>query len=305
MRAARSITLLSLVLLGQPLAAAEPDAVTTRIHARLASFKGVMGVAAKELSTGEEVMIDADTHFPTASVIKVAVMLEVFHQIAEGKLSRDREVALPEAAKVGGSGVLQRLHPGLRPTVMDLVELMITLSDNTATNLLVELVGTQRVDDCLAAYGLKDTLLFRPTFRDGHADVRPELEKEFGLGMSTPRDMVRLMEKIARGEAVSPEASAEMAKILGAQLYEEMIPRNLPAGVSVSHKTGMDEEKSAGRDGVLRQVRADVGIVEGPRTRFAIAIFARQIEDQRWSVDNAAYVSGGEIARLLYDHFSR
>jgi beta-lactamase class A len=303
---ASAISLLPLFI-GVPLAAlpVEPAGIAARIRARLASFEGIMGVAAKDLRTGEEVLVDADTRFPTASVIKVAVMLEVFHQIAEGRLSRDREVALPDAAKVGGTGVLGVLHGGLRLTVMDLVGLMIGVSDNTATNLLVELVGTQHVDARLAEYGLKDTLLFRPTFRDGHADVHPDLEKEFGLGMSTPRDMALLMEKIARGEAVSPEASAEMAKILGAQLYAEMIPRGLPPEASVAHKTGMDEEKGAGPDGLRRHVRADVGIVEGPKTRFVVAIFARQVEDRRWSVDNDAYVTGGTIARMLYDHFSR
>src|SRR5262245_29552234 len=108
---APAISLLPL-LLGVPLAAfpAEPAGIAARIRARLASFEGIMGVAAKDLRTGEEVLVDADTRFPTASVIKVAVMLEVFHQVAEGRLSRDREVALPDAAKVGGTGVLEVLH---------------------------------------------------------------------------------------------------------------------------------------------------------------------------------------------------
>ncbi|HET7293869.1 MAG TPA: serine hydrolase [Vicinamibacteria bacterium] len=300
------VPLLSLLALGVPLAlwSADPDPAQ-RVRGRLAGFRGVMGVAAKDLRTGEEILVDADRRFPTASVIKVAVMLEVFHRIAEGTLRADQEVALPEAAKVGGSGVLVRLHAGLRPTVMDLVDLMITVSDNTATNLLVELLGTAGIDARLAAYGLKETLLFRPTFRDGRPDVRPDLEKEFGLGMSTPREMARLLERIARGEAVSPAASAEMVRILGAQLYGDMIPRGLPAGVSVAHKTGMDEEKVAGPGGRLRHIRADVGIVEGPQGRFVLAIFARQVEDTGWSVDNEALVTGGEIARIVYDRFSR
>lgn len=296
------------LILGLPLVVAASERgepIEARLKARLQSFRGVMGVAAKDLRTGEEVLIDADRPFPTASLIKVAVMVEVFHQIAEGRLRRDQEVLLPEAAKVGGSGVLQRMHAGLKPTLMDLVDLMTTVSDNTATNLLVGLVGTQRVDARLADYGLKQTLLFRPTFRGGHADVRPDLEAEFGLGMSTPREMARLMERIARGEAVSPEASAEMLRILGAQLYADMIPRALPEGASVAHKTGMDEEKVPGPDGRLRHVRAAAGVVEGPRTRFVIAVFARQVEDTRWSVDNEALVTGGEVARLVYDHFSR
>ncbi len=297
-----------LFLVGVPLAlmaSQRPTPIETTLRARLASFRGAMGVAAKDLRSGEEILIEADRAFPTASIIKVAVMLEVFHQIAEGRLSRDERLALPEAAKVGGSGVLQRMQTGLAPSVMDLVDLMITLSDNTATNMLVEKVGTRCVDDRLAGYGLKETLLFRPTFRGGHADVRPDLEKEFGLGMSTPREMARLMETIARGEAVNAEASAEMARILGAQHYADMLPRGLPEGVTVAHKTGMDEEKLAGPDGRFRHVRAAAGIVEGPKARFVIAIFARQVEDTRWSVDNEALATGGAVARTIYDYYSR
>jgi beta-lactamase class A len=303
-----SIPLAGLLLLGVPvalMASEQAEPIEERIRARLVSFRGVMGVAAKELRSGEQILIDADRPFPTASVIKVAVMVEVFQQLAEGRLRRDQELALPETAKVGGSGVLQRMHAGLRPSVADLVDLMTTVSDNTATNLLVGLVGTERVDARLASYGLKQTLLFRPTFRDGRAEVRPDLESEFGLGMSTPREMTRLMELIARGEAVSAQASAEMLRILGAQLCSDMIPRALPEGVRVAHKTGMDEEKRPGPDGMRRHVRAAAGIVEGPSTRFVIAIFARQVEDTRWSVDNDALVTGGEVARIAYDHFSR
>jgi len=306
--AADVVPFLSLLLLGVPLALGGtegPETVESRIRTRLATFRGVMGVAAKELRTGEEVLVDADRPFPTASAIKLAVMVEVFHQLAEGRLRRDQEVTLAEAAKVGGSGVLQRMHAGLRLTVMDLVDLMTTVSDNTATNLLVGLVGTERVDARLASYGLKQTLLFRPTFRGGHADVRPDLEREFGLGMSTPRELARLVGRIARGEAVSPEASAEMLRILGAQLYADMIPRGLPEGVTTATKTGMDEEKLPGPDGRAGHVRTAAGVVEGPRTRFLIAIFARRVEDTRWSVDNEALVAGGEVARLVYDHFSR
>jgi beta-lactamase class A len=304
-----STALAAALLLAVPLAviaSERVEPVESRLRTRLASFRGVMGVFAKELTTGEAIAIDADRRFPTASVIKVAVMVEAFHQVAEGRLTLDQEVALPEDAKVGGSGVLQRMHPGLRPTVRDLLDLMMTLSDNTATNLLVALVGTERVDARLGSqYGLKETLLFRPTFRGGHADVRPDLEKEFGLGMSTPREMASLVEKIARGEAVSPEASAEMFRILDAQLYADMLPRGLPEGTEVASKTGMDEEKLPGPDGINGQVRAAVGIVKGPKTRYVIAIFTRHVKDGRWSVDNEALVTGGEVSRVVYDHFNR
>src|SRR5262249_53144883 len=158
----------------------------SRVEEAVRTLRGTMGVAARDLSTGEAVFVDADTPFPTASVIKVAVMVEVFHQMAEGRLKRDDTVTLEEAAKVDGSGLLQRMHAGLVLSVGDLLDLMMTVSDNTATNLLIARVGTASVDRRLASYGLTRTRLFRPTFRDGHPDVFPEEEREFGLGVATP-----------------------------------------------------------------------------------------------------------------------
>ena len=141
---------------------------------------------------------------------KTAVMLEAYHLSAEGKLRFDDVVTLTDAIKVGGSGVLNGLRAGLPLRIRDLVELMIVVSDNTATNMLVERLGTKRIDDRLAGLKLPDTKIFRPTFRDGRADVFPELEREFGLGMTTPRQMAELMAMIAEGRAVNPDASAAM-----------------------------------------------------------------------------------------------
>ncbi len=285
-------------------AAGPPSPLAVAIQARAHAFHGVLGVAAKNLTTGETVFVNADTRFPAASSIKTATLVEAFRQIGEGKLQRDQIVTLRQNDKVGGSGVLTNLHAGLSLTLRDLLELMITQSDNTATNMVVGLVGTANVNRTLESYGIAETKLFRPTFRQGKPDVLPELEKEFGLGMTTPRDMARLMELIADKKAVSPQASEEMLEILKRQRYVEMIPRALPAEAVVGNKTGQDEEKLAGADGRFRQVRADAAIVAGPKTRYVVAILTRQVDDARFSVDNDALVIGGAISRLIYDAFN-
>ncbi len=148
----------------------------------------------------------------------------------------------------------------------DLVHLMIVLSDNTATNLLIGRLGTARVNERLEAYGLRETKLFRPTFRDGRADVLPELEREFGLGMTTPREMARLMALIAEGKAVNRGASDAMLATLRRQQDRAMIPRLISTDdrIQIGNKTGTDEEKHALADGVKRHVRADAAIVTGP-----------------------------------------
>ena len=233
-------------------------------------------------------------------------MIEAYHQAAEGRLPLTTAVVLRDKDKVGGSGVLNGMHDGLSVTVADLIHLMIVLSDNTATNLLVERLGTVKIDQLLDAYGLGEMRLFRPTFRDGRADVLPDLEREYGLGMTTPRAMARLMALIAEGKAVSAAASEAMFATLARQQDRAMIPRLIPAseGLTIGNKTGTDEEKHAGADGVRRHVRADAAIVTGPNLRYVVAICARQIEDTRWGIENDAVTTGARISRMLYDHFA-
>jgi beta-lactamase class A len=273
------------------------------IESAIREFDGVVGLAARDLITGEEIVVNGDTRFPTASAIKTAVMLEAWHQAAEGTLSMDATLTLRDAEKVGGSGVLNGLSDGLVLKVRDLIHLMIVLSDNAATNMLVNRLGTKRINDRLRSYGLDQTKIFRPTFRDGKPDVFPELEREFGLGMSTPREMAKLMALIAEERAVSPEASRSMLATLRAQQDRSMIPRNLPAAVRVGNKTGTDSEKLADAQGRRGAIRTDAAIVTGDNIRFVIAIFVRRGADTRGGVDNAGVLLGAKLSQLVLDIF--
>jgi beta-lactamase class A len=280
--------------------------IQQRIDARVKAFGGDMGVAAIDLKSGETIAVNGDTRFPTASLIKVPVMVEVFHQIAAGALRRDATVTLRDRDKVGDETVvLNQLHDGIVVTVADLLTLMTAYSDNTATNLLIGLVTTAKVDARVASYGLKDTLLFRPTFRDGHADVAPELEREFGLGMTSPRDMATLFARIAEGRVVDRQTSDEMIALLDRQQDRAMIPRSLPYArdrVLVGNKTGWDEEKkTSGRAG---QIRTDAAYVRSNRARYVICICARSIRDTDTSVDNEALRTGAAISREIYDYLA-
>jgi beta-lactamase class A len=274
------------------------------VESAIREFDGVVGLAARNLVTGEEIVVNGDMRFPTASAIKTAVLLETWHQAAEGTLSMDAPLTLREGGKVGGSGVLNGLSDGLVLTIRDLLHLMIVVSDNTATNMLVNRLGTKKIDDRLAAYGLQQTRLFRPTFRDGKADVFPELEHEFGLGMSTPREMARLMALIAEERAVSPEASRAMLATLGAQQDRTMIPRLLPSGVLVANKTGTDSEKLPDERGRKGAICVDAAIVTAGELRYVIAVFVRRGADTRGGVDNEGVLLGARLSRMIYEHFS-
>ena len=296
------------ILLATALAASGPASAQAQVAAKVHAFHGEMGVYAKNLTTGETIAVNADQRFPTASLIKVAVMAEVFRQMGEGKFARTTPVTLRDDAKAGDETVpLNMIHDGTVLTVGDLLHFMIAYSDNTATNLLIGLVGTANVDHLLDSYGLTKTRLYRPTFRDGHADVLPEEEKEYGLGSTTPREAATLLELIAEGKVVSRAACDDMIALLAQQQDRAMIPRSLPfekEEILVANKTGWDEEKRPDAKGFKGDVRNDAAYVKTPKTRYVLAICARRIADKNPGVDSEALKTGGEISRMIYDAFS-
>ncbi len=298
-----------LLVMASPAEGAPPDPLEARIAKLAAAFPGEIGIAVHDLDSNREVAVRGDQRFPTASLIKLAVMVETYHQIAEGKLSREKTITLQEADKAGDEAVvLNMLHPGVSLTIPDLLNLMIAYSDNTATNLLVREVGASAADRRMESYGFKDTKIFRPTFRDGHPDVYPELEKEFGLGMITPREAARLMALVVDGKVVTRTACDEMLAMLGNQYDRQMIPRSLPfekEKITVANKTGWDEEKLPDGSGLKGEIRTDAAYVKGPRSRYTIAICTRRGKDKRPGADNAALVTGAAISRLVYDEMER
>ena len=292
-------------------AAPPPDTaatITRRIEEKMKAFHGEIGLFAKDLDTGAMVSVNADQRFPTASLIKVAVMAEVFRQIEAGKLQHGTTVTLKESDKAGDETVpLNMLHPGVVLTVDDLLRFMIAYSDNTATNLLVGLVGTANVDALLDSYALNRTRLYRPTFRDGHADVLPNEEKEYGLGSTTPHEIAKFLQLVAQGKMVSPDASDAMIALLATQQDRAMIPRSLPFAteqIVVANKTGWDEEKNPDAKGFKGDVRNDAAYVKTPRMRYVIAICARRIQDKSSGVDNETLRLGAELSRMVYDVFA-
>lgn len=285
-----------------------PTPIEQELARRIAAFHGEMGFFARNLDTGEMIAVNADRRFPTASLIKVAVMAEVYRQIGLGKIRKDQTVVLHDADKAGDETIpLNMLHDGATLTVADLLKFMIAYSDNTATNLLVGLVGTANVDALLDANGLTKTRLYRPTFRDGHADVLPEEEKEFGLGSTTPREAATLLALIAEGKLVSRAAGDEMIGLLSMQQDRSMIPRSLPFDkeeILVANKTGWDEEKRPDASGFKGDVRNDAAYVKAPKARYVVAICARRIKDKSPGVDSEALRVGGELSGLIYAHFA-
>ncbi|MCR4401402.1 MAG: class A beta-lactamase-related serine hydrolase [Firmicutes bacterium] len=236
---------------------------------------GVFGVAARSLHAGDEVLINEDEPFNAASIIKVAIMVEVFKQAEEGLLDLDMTVRLSDTDKVGGSGILQLLSSGVELPIIDLVRLMIVVSDNTASNLLLDVVGMDRVNDTMRGLGLSGIVLRRRFMTVPVAKPVPN--------SVTARDVTSLLEMIARCEVVSAWACCEMVRIMKQQQYNDLIPALLPvpgeedellAGemprVEVAHKTGS-----------VSGVRHDAGIVYVPGRDYVVTILTKGLPRPR------------------------
>src|SRR3712207_1397053 len=186
-----------------------------RVRAETASFNGNVYLYAKNLDTGAEYSFGGDEPVRTASTIKLAVMVEAFARVAEGKAKWTDELVLAKSARYGGSGVLPNLSDGLRLTLRDAVTLMMTVSDNTATNMVLDYLTTDAVNERMDSLGLKQTRIMRRVGGGGESrEGKIESNKRFGLGRTSPREMVALVEKLERGEVVSAAASKEMIELL-------------------------------------------------------------------------------------------
>jgi len=247
-------------------------------------FPATVYLFAKNLDTGAAFGLGENERVRTASTIKVAIMVGVFAAVAEGRARWDEELILSESDKVGGSGVVRELSDGVRLPLRDLVHLMIVISDNTATNLLLDRITGDAVNREMDRLGLSETRVLRKILGGGkdvkpvpsgwtEAGRKPENQR-FGIGVSTPREMVSLLEKIERGEAVSADASRQMIEILKRQQFRDGIGRRL-AALPVASKSG-----------ALDRLRSDVGIVYAPGGRLALAVTCEDLPEVDYSPDN-------------------
>jgi len=285
--------MLALVLaLLAPVAERTPT-LEARIAPLVKAHKGKVTVAVKNLKTGEEFYLNADEAMPTASLIKLPVMVEAYWQASEGKVKLEKTLTLAKGDKVQGSGILtSHFSDGATFPMKDAVRLMIVYSDNTATNMVIDQIGLPSTNARMETLGLKNTKLNAKVFR---ADTRLDQEfgKKYGLGSTTAREMVKLLEMIDAGKVVSPAACQEMLGHLKACDDKEKMPRFLPAGTVVAHKTGS-----------VNASKTDAGIITTNSGPVAVCVLTDANEDQRWVIDNTAQVLIGKIAREVYDHFT-
>jgi len=265
-----------------------------KIKERIAAFKGKVSLFAKNLDTGETYASDADDRVRTASTIKLAVMVEAFARVTEGKAKWTDELVLTKAARYGGSGVLPEISDGLRLTLRDAVNLMMVVSDNTATNLVLDYLSTDAVNARMDLLGFKQIRILRRVGSGGESREGKEPDnKRFGLGVATPREMVNLMEKLERGEIISAAASKEMIELMKREQGRYAIGRSLST------------LPMASKYGALDHLRSAVGIIYAKKGRIAMAITCDEMPDINWSVDNPAYLLMSDLSEALIDGLQR
>lgn len=282
-----------------PRRASELDA---RIHARVNGFPGHVALLAKNLKTGAEYGLRPDERVRTASTIKLPILCALHDQVAQGKVRWDEELTLTEADRVSGSGTLQVFGEGARVRLRDAANLMIVVSDNTATNLVLGRITAGAVNAYLEQIGLTQTKSLRKVRGDGAKlkaaqgfarEGRLQEYQRFGLGVSTPREMVRLLEMIDAGKIVSEADSRAILDVLHRQQYKDGIGRRLP------------EDWVYSKSGALDALRADVGLVKTPAGTIALALTVDGMPGVDYGPENAGLRLLSDLSRMLVEELTR
>ena len=270
-----------------------------RIKDRILAFQGTVSLYAKNLTTGTEFALRADERVRTASTIKLPILVAAFQAVADGKANWDEELLLAEDDKVAGSGLLREFTPGRKFLLRDLANLMIVVSDNTATNLLIDRFTADYVNAVMEKYGFQLTRSNRKILGDGK-NLKPnptglsafgqkDENKKFGIGVSTPREMGRLIELLDKGQIVDPESSKRIIDILRRQRYTDGIGRQL------------DGFQVASKSGALDALRSDVGLVAGKNEKYVLAITVDAMPKTDYSPDNAGNILISDLTALLLE----
>ena len=249
------------------------------------SLDGVLAVAILDLSTGQKYLFHADEVLPTASSIKIAILAEFYRQVQQGKLKFTDLYTLQQADLVGGSGIAEAFTPGVtRLTLRDVAALMISVSDNSATNIIIDRIGMDNVNALLDSLGLAHTRLRRKMM-----DLKAAAEGRENI--ATPRELMILLEDLYRGKVLNKALTEDFFKLLSIH-KESYIPRELPEDLRVANKPGE-----------LEGVRNDSGIVFTGNRPYVISVMTTYLRHE--GDGGAAIIRISTAAYRMFDRLSR
>ena len=258
-------------------------------------FSGVAGIAAYNLDADDNVSLNDTKSFPTASSIKIFILYELTRQHQRGNALFWERMTLRDDIKTPGSGMLFDFQPGANLTLHDLAVMMMGISDNTATNMLIQRLGIQAINEAIRETGLLDTEL------RGSIDFDRIRESNDNLGVSTPRDFVTFLGKLYRGEIMTQGGVEQMLDIMRIQKNIEPLRKYLPFN-PYAREFGEDQDIwVASKTGSLKGVRCESGLVHTSRSTWAISVMSKDCQDDTWTSENEGIRLISQVSKCVYD----
>jgi beta-lactamase class A len=284
----RSFLLMVLVFFAGAVFSQKTDKKLQRkIEEVVKGFQGELGIYVKDLRSGKVVAINADTIFPTASIVKVPILVGVMDKINRGELSYTQNLVYRDSLLYAGVDILGSFKQDEKIELGKLMMLMMTMSDNTASLWLQSLAGTgTRINE------LMDSLGFRDTRVNSRTPGRESKRSEYGWGQTTPREMATLFERIYKGEIISRAVSDKMLRMTNRNFFDDVAISEIPPYAAVFAKYG-----------AVNQTRNEVVLVKGDKSLYVFCIATKNNKDQSWVKSNEAWQLTRQISRLLWNYF--
>jgi beta-lactamase class A len=278
-----------------------------QITAIVGAHHGKVALFAENLKTGETVGFEPDQVVQTASVIKLTILYEAMEQVREGKVHLDDKIALEKADQVPGSGILLFFDTPLTITLKDALTMMVIMSDNTATNLVIDHLGLGSINARIKRLGLKDTYLYKKVFQPAEGPM-PTDQKVYGLGKTTPREMADVMRKIVTCDLAEPDLPSRpqddqlcgvVLHMLTDQFYRDGIPRYIEGLDTTEGQSAI-----ASKTGSLDAVRNDIAAISSKNGLLIISIFTYDNQDHSWTSDNEGEITAAKLAKAIVNTWS-
>ncbi|WP_372918225.1 serine hydrolase [Salegentibacter sp.] len=250
-------------------------------------FKGIAGVYVYNLESGKEAGVNADTIFPTASIVKIPILIGLFDKIEKGELRLNDTLLYRDSRTYGGSGLMQFYKDSTKTDLRTLAALMITYSDNVTSIWSQELAGGgEMINPLMAELGMEHTRV------NSRTEGREKIWEKYGWGQTTPREMATLLVKIRNRELVSDAASDEMYRMLSNSFYTDYALSQIPPYIQTAAKQGMVDKS-----------RSEAVMVNAPSGDYVFYIATKNNEDTSWDYGNEAWELQREISAMLWNYF--
>ncbi|MGV3528205.1 MAG: serine hydrolase [Flavisolibacter sp.] len=281
------LPLLLLIVVGFAQAQKTDKKLQREIEAMISGFHGDIGVYVKDLKKNRIVAINADTIFPTASMVKIPILVGIMGKMNIGELEDHQELVYSDSMLYAGVDILGSFKDGEKIELSKVMMLMLTMSDNTASLWLQKLAGTgTRINQIL------DSLGFANTRVNSRTEGRRENWEQYGWGQTTPRELATLMEEISKGEIISKEKSAVMLRRLGRNYWDQEAVSQIPSDVFVASKNG-----------AVNESRGEVMFVNGEKARYVFCVCTKNIKDQSWKDDNEAWELTRRLSKKVWERY--